>query len=64
MVVLISYLSPYGMMEKTAPYQDNPVTDYLKENLDISRPLTLANDYFYLYTKPRCYKSHTLHLFS
>ena len=36
-VVLISYLSPYGMMERTDPYQDNPVTDFLKENLGDSR---------------------------
>ena len=60
-VVLISYLSPYGMMEKTDPYQDNPVTDFLKENLDNSRMFSF--DYALGPDFPSVYKISSLGIF-
>ena len=35
--VLVSESSPFGMLNRYDPYQDNPVTDFLKENLGDSR---------------------------
>ena len=60
-VVMISYLSPYGMMNKIDPFQDNPTTNFLKENLDNSRMFsfdyTLGPDY------PSAYKISSLGIF-
>jgi len=60
-VVLISYLSPYGMMERTDPYQDNPVTDFLKENLGDSRMFSF--DYALGPDFPSAYKISSLGIF-
>ena len=59
--VLVSESSPFGMLNRYDPYQDNPVTDFLKENLGDSRMFSF--DYALGPDFPSAYKISSLGIF-
>lgn len=61
-VILVSELSPYGMMQRYDSFQKDPVTDFLKENLGYSRMFSF--DYTLGPNYPSAYKISTLGQFT
>lgn len=61
-VILVSELSPYGMMQRYDSFQKDPVTDFLKENLDYSRMFSF--DYTLGPNYPAAYQISTLGQFT
>lgn len=60
--VVVSDLSPFGMMKRFDSFQENPVTDFLKENLGASRMFSF--DYSLGPSYPAGYQISTIGQFS